>query len=345
MFTAGLIGCGNIGARYDEKGPVGDVYTHAGMYTQTQGIDLKSAAEPDTDRRKAFSQFWSVPAMYADHQQMLEQEDLDIISIATPDETHQEIILDVISIRPPKLIFTEKPVSETLEGAISIYRTAKSLNLPILVDYIRRWDENTKAVKSFLKNGGLGDIQAVTSYYVRGIRHNGCQMINLLRFLLGPINAVKAFGAAGKGSFPGDPSLNIRLDFENRISANMVALDQTGYGYSIFELDILGSNGRIRFSDAGQSIEYFSTAADPQFPNFMKLKKSPSDKWTGTTYPRAMIRAGENILAYLNNGSVTLTNPIEEAIEDLIVIESAMASSRNNNKHITIEPFEETKNG
>jgi len=330
LFKAGIVGCGNIGALYDEKDLDSNVYTHAGMYRQTNEFELVAAADSDKKRLEAFGNYWKVNHLYESHEEMFQNEKLDIISIATPDETHEKVILDAVKYSLPRIIFTEKPLSMNLESAKKVYVECKKKNIALVVDYVRRWDTNHKNIKKFIKEGKLGPIQSITGYYVRGLRHNGCQIINLIRFIFGEISSVQVSGASNMGSLEGDPSINFSLFLKNGIEAQIIALDKNGYGYSIFELDIFGINGRIRLLEGGQKIEYYKVNVDQQFPNFRKLNKLESF-WKELTYGTAMIHAGNQFVSYLSGQSMCLSNMALDAINDLKVIEAVIDSSKHNN--------------
>lgn len=335
-FRAGIIGCGNIGARYDERIDDGKVYTHAGMYRATEGIDLVSAIDADPVRLAEFDRYWGPVTCYQDYREMLEREQLDIVSIATPDETHHRIMLDTIRLQSPRLIFTEKPLAMNFEDALEVLECSAKRNVTIVVDYVRRWDENHQRAREMIQSGRLGAIQAVTSYYVRGIRHNGCQMINTLQFLLGRIAEVRVVETNGLGSFPSDPSLDLVLTLENGTPVHMISLDKKGYFFSIFEIDICGEGGRLRLLDGGQRFEYYEAETDLQFPNFRKLAIATCgfDMWT---YGFAMKRAGAQLVSFLTGEIDCVENSVAEALDDLNVIEAALRSAEHHNRTVVVE--------
>jgi len=335
-FRAGIVGCGNIGGRYDERGKINGIYTHAGMYKHVKGLELVCAADTDTKRLDEFGKYWKVKHLYNDYKVMFRNEKLDIISIATPDETHYEIILNSLKNNPPRLIFTEKPLANSIEQAIEVYRKCKEKDVDLVVDYVRRWDENHQRVKKFIEQGKLGRIQATVVYYVRGLLHNGCQMINLIQFFFGKIIKVQVVGESDMGSLDGDPSLNMLLTLEDGVQVYMIAVDQKGYGFSIFEMDIFGLEGRLCLCEGGQSIELYKADSDRQFPNFKNLVKANSP-WEKSTYGNAMIRAGNEFVSFLIGESKWLNNGVLDAIDDLCVIESALESARNNNIQTVIK--------
>jgi predicted dehydrogenase len=339
-YKAGLIGCGNIGSYYDEREADGNIFTHAGMYNAVGGFDLTAASDIDEKRLKECGNFWNIPRLYRDYREMLSAETFDIISIATPDQTHHAIIREVLSLNPPRVIFTEKPLANNVKTAAALYQACKEKNVILIVDYVRRWDKNHRGIKTFLERGKMGDIQHVVGYYVRGLRHNGCQMINLLHYLLGPITQVRVMGRTDGGSMAGDPSLNVECTLANGTPVTMIALDQKGCGFSIYELDIFGTSGRLRMLEGGQKIQLYNTLQHPDFPNFKKLHPVKSG-WETSTYGAALKQTGEELLQVLDSESEPIVNTAVEAITDLCVIEAILESAKNNNKMISVKTFSE----
>ncbi len=337
-FRAGIIGCGNIGGYYDERESDSNIYTHAGMYRAVEGFTLVCASDIQVERLAEFGRFWAPVMCYQDSREMLAKEPLDILSIATPDETHHMLLLDAINNSSPRLILTEKPLAMDLASAVEINEACRKKGIQLVVDYIRRWDENHWRVREMIRSGELGPIQSVVGYYVRGLRHNGCQMVNTLQFLVGRIVSVQVLGGDNQGSFAGDPSMDLALTLENGAAAQMISLDKHGYGFSIFEIDICGMNGRVRILDGGQRFECFKTEPDSQFTNFRKLAETNLGL-EKSTYGSAMKRGGEQLVSFLAGEGRSMENNALDAIDDLCVIEAAFESARQNNREIPVQRY------
>lgn len=329
-FRAGLIGCGNIASRYDER-PAGGRhrFTHAGMYSAAERFALVGAADPAAERLAACGAFWNISALFASPVDMVRACEPDVVSIATPDDTHASVTLSLLDApRPPRVVFLEKPLATDSATGLRVLRACRDAGVVPVVNYVRRWDENHVRACDFLAGGGLGAILSVTGAYVRGIRHNGCHLVHMLKRLFGPVAGVVAQGGAGRGSFPGDPSLDVELRFAAGPVARLTALDPTGYNYSIYEIDIFGERGRLRFVDNGRRIELHTAMADPDFPDFRRLVPV-NEPWCGSTYDEAMLRAGDHLLAILDGGVPDPERAARDALDDLIVIEAALASAEN----------------
>jgi len=325
-LRAGLIGCGAIGSRYDEgRAADGPVYTHAGMFALAPGIDFACIAEPDPARREACRSAWGVAA-YADHRKMLARERLDLVGLATPDETHAVLLVDVLDLAKPRVVFTEKPLAQGAAEARALGARFEAAGVALLVDYVRRHDENHAALRDFLAGGGIGRVHTARATYVRGIRHNGCQMVNLLRFLLGEPLRVRAFGP-DQGSLPGDPSLDLRLEFPDGAVAQVAALDRAGYAFSSFTAEFAGDTGVLHLDATGRDIRLERVEPFAEFPGFARLAPAPTP-WPVETYGRAMLRAGEEIVAAAAGRCPVPRSNWREAARDLEIIEAALASAR-----------------
>jgi len=332
-YRTGIIGCGNIGSKYDENRDLDNVYTHAGMVHQTPGLKLVAATDIDQQRLFRCGQYWGVDRLYHDYLEMLREEELELVCIATPDETHRKILLDIQNYSSVRLVLSEKPIAQTSDHAKEIVSASRKSNSIVLVDYIRRWDANHVEVREIIKRKSFGDIQSIYGSYVRGLRHNGCQMVNLLRFFFGEILAVQAFGPLGCGSNSEDPSISFHTVFKNGIPATIFACDQKGYGFSIFELDIMFCRGRIRIVDGGQQIELFNSKKSDTFNNFSILCKD-NHTFPESSYGQAMLNAGRDIVNILQGQSTSMTNTIFEAYSDMKIIDCIFESGLSGNSII-----------
>lgn len=326
-YRAAIIGCGNIGGKHDEEKKISDgVFTHAGAYQRTDEIELVAAADVNERRLKDFGNFWSVKNIYDSHEELLRKETVDILSICTPDNTHFDIIMDVLDTNPPKLIFAEKPLAISISGVREILKKSKDVGTKIVVNYQRRWDADHQKAMKAIKDGKMGDIQAISAYYVKGIQHIGCTVVDTLRFLISDITSVAALPPGDIGTFKEDPSLDAVVFFDNGAKAVIQSCDKKGYTYSIFELDILGSNGRIRIVENGEKIIYFKSDPYHSYPGFTELVQYREEK---TEMSRVMAKSMKEILRILDEDLESFTNEGVESYKDSLVIEAILKSKEN----------------
>jgi predicted dehydrogenase len=93
---------------------------------------------------------------YTDYKVMIEKEDLDAVTVVTPDHLHREIA--VYCAKAGKHVLVEKPLDVTVAGCREMIAAAKGANVLLQVDFHKRYDPEHEQVQIAVRNGDLGDI-------------------------------------------------------------------------------------------------------------------------------------------------------------------------------------------
>lgn len=295
VYRAAIIGCGKIGSEFADDPRIRDIYTHAGAYIQSPGTEL--AAVCDTQREKAdrCKERWQVPDSYTDFQQMLAETEPDIVSVCTPDQTHFEIIRTILTSSNVKAIFAEKPLALDLDDAEFLVTLAEKKGVILAVNYSRRYAKKFYELKNVLHSGRFGEIQSINGYYTKGTLHNGTHWFDLARLLIGEFKRVKGFD--NRKEKTDDPTYDAYAEFKNGAAGFLHACDATKF--SIFEMDILGSKGRVYIKDSGHRIETYDVAEDPHYSGYYTLH--PSDTITDVMND-TLLHAVEDIVQCIQTG-------------------------------------------
>ncbi|MBT6277240.1 MAG: Gfo/Idh/MocA family oxidoreductase [Chromatiales bacterium] len=96
---------------------------------------------------------------YQDHQDLLTQETLDGVIIATPNATHGPVGIDCAHAGLPMLV--EKPFTDTLETGHALLEAADRAGVAIAVGHHRRFDPTVELAKAMLEEGQLGSLTAL----------------------------------------------------------------------------------------------------------------------------------------------------------------------------------------
>ncbi len=96
---------------------------------------------------------YKVPT-YTDLDELLSKEAVDAVSVATPDPYHKDPVLTAI--RHGKDVLVEKPLATTSSDAYEIIEAAEEAGVRVMVDYHKRWDPASIAVKNKLAEEGTG---------------------------------------------------------------------------------------------------------------------------------------------------------------------------------------------
>src|SRR5260370_41364623 len=98
-LCAAVIGLGVMGAN------------HARVYAEIPGVELVAVADTDASRVEAVTHGRTFRG-YSDYRTMLEEERIDLVSVAVPTLAHAAVAADVIERGVPLIV--EKPLAATI---------------------------------------------------------------------------------------------------------------------------------------------------------------------------------------------------------------------------------------
>lgn len=296
-YRAALIGCGKIGSEFaDDPLMSGDIFTHAEAYVKCPDTELVAVCDPDPGKLERCGDRWEVRRRYQSLLEMLANEKLDIVSVCTPDPTHFEILKTLLTSPPAiKAILCEKPFVSSNAQAAEVLRLAEQRNIELAVVFLRRHAENMRRLKAFLDQGKLGTIQAINGWYTKGTLHNGSHWIDLVRFLCGEIDWVEATNELGEEGV--DPTLDLRLGLAGGGVASLRACKAELF--TVFEMDIMTTRGRIQLLDSGYSIVVSEVQPSARYSGYSELKPVPVEFGDRRN---VMLHAVEDLVSSLNTG-------------------------------------------
>jgi predicted dehydrogenase len=270
MLRAVLIGCGKIGSSFADDPKIDGVYAHAHAYAECEGVQLVGVCDADPHTAAQCGQRWQVSVVYTDYVRMLHELQPDIVSVCTPDASHLDVLQAVLQTDSVKGILAEKPLAASLDGAEQIVSLARARDVRLAVNYSRRYALSHQKLREQLPVR-LGEIQSVNGFYTKGLLHNGTHWLDLLRFLCGPLQLLGCYPGLSPfdGDLPGDPSPTVVLQLASGAPAILTGLDAARF--SLFEMDIVGSLGRVRLLDSGYRFEWRDVADSQYFSGYRAL--------------------------------------------------------------------------
>lgn len=96
------------------------------------------------------------PETYGDYRKMLENKDLDIISIATPGYWHA--LMEINACQAGKDVYVEKPVSYTIDEGRKMVQAARKYNRIVQAGTQRRANRLAMKAIKMLRDGVIGDV-------------------------------------------------------------------------------------------------------------------------------------------------------------------------------------------
>ncbi len=302
VLRAAIIGCGFIAGREDRPTRAGGVRSHAKAYWMQPATKLVAVADRDPGRAREFSRRWGKVTAYADAACMLAEQAPDIVSVCTPNETHASVLGACVRCPSVKAIWCEKPLTTDVGKAEAIVAACRRKGIVLAVNYQRRWDIHMHRVKAALQRGTLGAVQKVVVYYSRGVCHNGSHAIDLLLDWFGPARDAKVFGHH-EDFATDDPTVDARLVLGG-VPVYLVGVD--GREYSIFEMQLLGTRGRVNVKNFGRETEWLRRGLEA-FPGGGG-ELSARGRVYRTRRPVAMAQALREIISAVRTGREVRSN-------------------------------------
>jgi predicted dehydrogenase len=171
-YRAGIVGCGAI-AR-----------AHANMYMRHEKTVLVAAADINPNMLKIFAEEFPVPSTYTDYREMLDKEDLDIVSVCTWHGSHAEITIAAAK-KEVKGIICEKPMAVSLGQADAMIEACEKSGTKLTVEHTRRYNPVNVEARRLIMDGVIGQPVAIVSRTSDGLLNWGTHIIDQARFLLG----------------------------------------------------------------------------------------------------------------------------------------------------------------
>lgn len=320
-YRGAIVGLGFIGAADQVSGDalgqrVEDLDgTHLDAMLNHPQVELVSGSSRDAGRRKRFAERTSART-YADWREMLNGEQLDIVSIATYAPQHAEIAVACAE-RGVRAIYCEKPMATKLVDAERMLAACVRSGSLLAINHNRRFQPNFRRLRDFIAAGSLGDLTSISIAWGSGRLGNvGTHMFNAAALLVGQrVEAVSATLDSSRrpdcrGAQFQDCGGWGLLRFEGGLIGGFDAAD---YSRLPATIALNGALGRAIAGASGVKLEYWDGRSE-EWPN-------PAGRET------SMDRAMAEIVAWLD-GAAEFADPAENSLHTLETIIACHASHR-----------------
>ena len=206
----------------------------------------------------------------ADLDALLARKDIDAVICCTPTTMHDEVLVKAAN--AGKHIFTEKALSNTVEGCKRIADAVKTNGVTFTISYPQLFNKSTKFIKSYIDSGKLGTVTTVRirnahsgvsngwlpEYWFEekdagggAMMDLGCHPMYQLAALCGKPKRISALFNSPLGSKVDENAVSI-IEFENGI----IGISETGFDSfsSPHRIEVYGTEGTIIEQDWKLSI-------------------------------------------------------------------------------------------
>jgi predicted dehydrogenase len=313
-INLGLVGAGAIAQSYVQALRDSPVASIAGV------ADVRSEAARALAENARCAAFGS-------HKELCDATDCEAVIVCTPPVTHPEICIDLLEQGIP--VLCEKPLSIDLESASAMLEAAERAGVVFTMASKFRYVDDVIRAKSIVASGVLGEIllfeNAFTSRVSMAGRwnadplvsgggvliDNGTHSVDLVRYFLGPIEAVEAVESKRIQDLPVEDTVRLFVRSVGGVVGNIDLSWSLNKELDSF-IDIYGSNGTLR---VGWSESRYRPASSPDWIVF------------GSGYDKlaAFRNKVENFCGAIRGEEPLLIGP-EDALASVEVIEAAYRS-------------------
>lgn len=251
-YSAGIIGCGDIGFLFDHKRKSEGALTHFRAFENSKHFHIKAVSEKRISIGKIIEKNHKLP-VYTDYRKMLNENKLDVISVATNDESHSEILKELIRYKP-KLVFCEKPLAMNSGDVKETVKLYKKNKIHLQVNYTRRFLEEFFEIGNIIKSGKLGEIESATFYYSRGLIHNASHYLDLVNWYFGESKNYIIKISEKEGLSKVDNTVSFNMTNKSGTEVRFIGLNPTKLSFA--EIDFVGTKGRIKVNFKNEIEKY-----------------------------------------------------------------------------------------
>lgn len=127
---------------------------HAAIFSGAPNCELAAIVDPNRELAARVAERCGGAKVYANHDDLLANEQLDLVSICTPDNLHR-VPAEAVAAKGVNL-FIEKPIASSVEDAKAIIAAARSAQVKLGVGYLLRFDPRYAHAKELIDEGKIG---------------------------------------------------------------------------------------------------------------------------------------------------------------------------------------------
>ena len=248
-----IVGCGRI-----SKNHFGSIEAHA------DELELVSVCDVDRSVLKAHKEKYQVNG-YQHLEEMLENEQLDLISICTPSGTHPEQV--VLAAQHGVHVMTEKPMATRWRDGVRMVKACDDAKVRLFVVKQNRRNSTLQLLKRAMEEGRFGRVYMVHMnvfwtrpqvYYDQAkwrgtweldggaFMNQASHYVDLLEWVIGPIDSIQAMTSTSARNIEVEDTGVLNVRWRNGALGSMAVTMLTYPKNLEGSITILGKKGSVR---------------------------------------------------------------------------------------------------
>ena len=172
-YRVGIIGCGGI------------ANAHARGYQGVEQTEIVALADPVQAALDKFADTYDVPKenCYLDPRDMLDNANLDIVSVATWHKLHAPMTIAACA-RGPKAVLCEKPMGISLGECNEMVIAANRNSVKLVIGHQRRFNSAWTDARTLIAEGAIGEPRQIVCHGGQGLLNDCSHLFDMMRYVL-----------------------------------------------------------------------------------------------------------------------------------------------------------------
>lgn len=258
MIRWGIIGCGKVTEL--KSGPA---------FNKVNGSSLVAVMRRNPELAQDYARRHNVPRYYLKADDLINDDEVDIVYIATPPGSHAEYAIKTLKAGKP--VYIEKPMALNYRECVRINRMAVKYGLPVYVAYYRRTLPGFLKIKELIESGQIGKPRFVNFQVfnypsedekagrlpwrvipeISGAGHFfdlASHQLDFLDFIFGPVRRISSLALNQAGLYHAEDLVSASFAFDKDIIATGVWSFSVAPEANRDLFEIIGEKGYIQTS-------------------------------------------------------------------------------------------------
>ncbi len=250
MIRVLIAGCGRIAGGYNEADE-SSVLSHV-VALRRAGATVVACVDQDAARAGRFAARWGIDRHGADLTDALERFAPDLVIDCTPPGARLAVVSAALAAPSVRALLVEKPLGASASEAAALCAAIRAAGKPVVIGYQRAFDACYREAETLVRRGDLGRLHRVTALAYGGALANMSHLLERVIAMIGHPREAALIGEPLRED-AGDPGLSFNATFDDEVVGIFLAVPRAGP--ALIELDLIGSEGRLRIIDSERRVE------------------------------------------------------------------------------------------
>lgn len=134
-------------------------HRHLPIYKKIRDVKVSAICDKQESIAKSVASQFGVSHYYNDFSEMLSKEELDVVDICTPPQTH--VTLAIEAIEAGSHVLVEKPLAMNVNDVDKMFKFSEKKHVKLCVVHQNLFNPAVRKARSLVENGAVGDLISV----------------------------------------------------------------------------------------------------------------------------------------------------------------------------------------